>query len=106
MPMHPGVEPALKQIPLEDYQVKCMKFMLYHPKCGVFLDIGYGKTLTTLASIGLLGCRNVLVVAPKAIARTTWHSEVKKWNLPYDCYSMVEKTNPRTGKLTMIPQKT
>lgn len=105
MPMHPGVEPALKQIPLEDYQVKCMKFMLYHPKCGVFLDIGYGKTLTTLASIGLLGCRNVLVVAPKAIARTTWHSEVKKWNLPYDCYSMVEKTNPRTGKLTMIPQK-
>lgn len=105
MPMNPGVEPVLKQIPLENYQVKCLKFILDHPKCGVFLDIGYGKTLTTLAAIGLLGCRNVLVVAPKAIARTTWHAEVRKWGLPYDCYSMVEKINPNTGKLAMIPQK-
>lgn len=105
MPMNPGVEDALRKIPLEGYQVKCLEFILYHPKCGVFLDIGYGKTLTTLVSIGMLGCRNVLVIAPKAIARTTWHSEVRKWGLPFDCYSMVEKANPRTGKLALIPQK-
>lgn len=105
MPMHEGVEKALRKIPLENYQVKCLDFILKHNKCGVFLDIGYGKTLTTLAAIGMLGCRNVLVVAPKAIARTTWHAEVKKWSLPFDCYSMVERLNPRTGKKAMIPQK-
>lgn len=105
MAMHPGAEEALKKIPLEDYQVKCLEFVLYHPKCGVFLDIGYGKTLTTLAAVGLLGCRNILVVAPKAIARTTWHAEVAKWGLPYDCYSMVERINRKTGKKVLIPQK-
>ena len=85
--------------------VKCLDFVLKHKKCGLFLDIGYGKTLTTLAAIGMLGCRNVLIVAPKAIARTTWHAEVRKWSLPFECYSMVEKLNPKTGKKTMIPQK-
>ena len=105
MAMTKEAEQALRKIPLEDYQVKCLDFMLKHPKCGVFLDIGYGKTLTTLAAIGVLGCRNVLVVAPKAIARTTWHSEVAKWGLPYECYSMVEKLNPRTGKMSQIPLK-
>lgn len=105
MAMHPGAEEALKKIPFEGYQVKCLEFILYHSKCGVFLDIGYGKTLVTLAAIGMLGCRNVLVVAPKAIARTTWHAEVKKWNLPYECYSMVEKISPKTGKKVLIQQK-
>lgn len=105
MPMNPGAEEALKKIPLEDYQVKCLDFILKHPKCGVFLDIGYGKTLTTLAAIAMLGCRNVLVVAPKAIARTTWHSEVRKWSLPFDCYSMVERVSKKTGKKVLIPQK-
>ena len=76
MPMHEGVETALRKIPLENYQVKCLDFVLKHKKCGLFLDIGYGKTLTTLAAIGMLGCRNVLIVAPKAIARTTWHAEI------------------------------
>ena len=103
--MRPDVEPILRKIPFEDYQVKCLDFVAKHPKCGVFLDIGYGKTLTTLAAIGLLGCRNVLIVAPKAIARTTWHAEVRKWNFPFDCYSMVERVNPKTGKLVMIQQK-
>lgn len=103
--MHEGVEPILRKIPVEDYQAKCMAFITQHPKCGVFLDIGYGKTLTTLAAIGLLGCRNVLVVAPKAIARTTWHAEVKKWNLPYDCYSMVERTDQKSGKKKLIELK-
>lgn len=103
--MNPGAEEALRQIPFENYQVKCLEFILKHPKCGVFLDIGYGKTLVTLAAIGMLGVRNVLVVAPKAIARTTWHSEVRKWALPYDCYSMVERVSERTGKKTLIQQK-
>ncbi len=97
--------PKAAQDALEDYQLKCLEFVLMHPKCGMFLDIGYGKTLTTLAAIGILEPRNVLVVAPKAIARTTWHAEVAKWGFPFQCYSMVEKISQRTKKKTLIQQK-
>ena len=100
-----GLIPQPVRMAMEDYQIKCWDFIIQHQKCGVFLDIGYGKTLTTLAAIASLDCRNVLIVAPKAIARTTWHAEVKKWGFPFQCYSMVERVNPKTGKKTIIPLK-
>lgn len=90
---------------LEDYQRKCCDFIKDHPKCGVFLDIGYGKTLTTLQAIAELKPRNVLIVAPKAIARTTWHAEVAKWGYGFDVYSMVERYNPKKKALVEIPMK-
>lgn len=90
---------------LENYQVTCLNFIKNHPKCGVFLNIGYGKTLTTLQAIDDLKPRNVLIIAPKAIARTTWHAEVKKWGYNFNVYSMVERSNPKTGKKKDIPLK-
>lgn len=90
---------------LEPYQRQCCDFIKSHPKCGVFLDIGYGKTLTTLQAIYELGLRSILVVAPKAIARTTWHKEIKKWGYPFETYSMVERFNARTGNMKEIPMK-
>ena len=92
----PNLTPA--HVILKPHQETCRKFIIQHPKCGVFLDVGYGKTLTTLKAIEDLKCRNVLVVAPKAIARTTWHKEVKKWNFNFNCFSMMERINPKTGK--------
>lgn len=83
---------------LKPHQETCRKFIIQHPKCGVFLDVGYGKTLTTLKAIDDLKCRNVLIVAPKAIARTTWHKEVKKWNFNFNCFSMMERIDPKTGE--------
>lgn len=82
------------------HQTKCRNFIISHPKCGVFLDIGYGKTLTTLDAIDKLKARNVLVIAPKAIARTTWHAEVKKWGYNFRCFSMIEgtKINKKTNQ--------
>ena len=93
--------PTLK---LEPYQKQCCDFIKNHPKCGVFLDIGYGKTGTTLQAIYELNTRNVLIVAPKAIARTTWHAEIRKWGFPFDVYSMVEQRDKR-GVLREIPCK-
>lgn len=90
---------------LEPYQEICKNFIIEHPKCGVFLNIGYGKTLTTLQAIDELRPRNVLVIAPKTIARTTWDSEVRKWGYDFETYSMVEKTNLKTKKKTEIPTK-
>ena len=90
---------------LKDYQEKCKKFILQHPKCGVFLDIGYGKTLTTLDAIDCIKARNILIVAPKTIARTTWHAEIEKWGYKYNCYSMVERHDTKKNKKVEIPLK-
>lgn len=90
---------------LLDHQIQCKNFIKLHPKCGVFLDVGYGKTLTTLDAINELKPRNILIVAPKAIARTTWHAEVEKWGYNYNCYSMVERYDAKKKKKVEIPLK-
>ena len=87
---------------LESYQRQCCDFIKSRPKCGVFLDIGYGKTLTTLQAIDELKPKNVLIVAPKAIARTTWHSECRKWGYDFGIYSMVERFDSKKNKMKEI----
>ena len=52
-----------------DYQRAAMNWILDHEKCGLFLDMGMGKTVSSLTAIDIL--RNdyldlgkVLVIAP------------------------------------------
>ena len=73
-------------IQLHDYQEMAKQFLMSHPKAGLFLDVGFGKTLTTLAALMELGQHNmlspyILVIAPKAIARSTWIDEMQKWGI-------------------------
>lgn len=59
------------------------QFIVDHPFVGFFLGMGGGKTIVTLAA--LLQARpagHSLLIAPKAIADTTWLDEIDKWNLP------------------------
>lgn len=85
------------EIPLHDYQVYAMNFIIDHPFCGIFLDIGLGKTLTTLAAMqelrqkGMKG--HILVIAPKSIARSTWQNEIKKWHIPFKVHSFIVNEN-------------
>jgi len=96
----------MPEIPtLLPHQEQCKQFILQHPKCGVFLDIGYGKTLTTLAAIDILKPRNVLIVAPKSIARTTWKAEIKKWGYNFHVFSLLEYPNKKTGKMKQFTLK-
>jgi SNF2 family DNA or RNA helicase len=51
---------------------------------GPFLDMGLGKTVSTLTAIDELiyerkDVKKVLVVAPKLVVEETWPKEVKKW---------------------------
>lgn len=57
-------------------------FVLNTPKCGLFLQMGLGKSRITLAAIACLNppC-HVLIVAPKNIARGSWIEEIKKIGL-------------------------
>lgn len=67
-----------------DYQRTAMQWIIDKPHCGLFLDMGLGKTVSTLTALQQLidDCEisRVLVVAPKKVAETTWSAEAEKWN--------------------------
>lgn len=67
------------------YQAHCIKKILEIPKLGLFLDMGLGKTVTTLTAVKILKydrfeVRKVLVIAPKKVAEGTWSREKDKWD--------------------------
>jgi len=70
---------------LHRYQKVCVEHIISHPFCGVFLDMGLGKTISTLTAIEELKydyCEidTVLVIAPKRVVETVWEEEAKKWD--------------------------
>lgn len=66
-----------------DYQRAAMQWIIDKPKCGLFLDMGLGKTVITMTAIQWLidycEINRTLVVAPKKVAETTWSTEAEKW---------------------------
>jgi SNF2 family DNA or RNA helicase len=70
---------------LHNYQVGTIQHILSKPAAGVFLDMGLGKTVSTLTAIKRLMYEEleidaVLVIAPKRVAESVWSAEVEKWN--------------------------
>ena len=68
-----------------NYQNEALKHILETPKCGIFLEMGLGKTVITLTAIKELiyyrfAVSKVLVIAPKKVAESTWLRETAKWN--------------------------
>lgn len=69
---------------LHSYQKFCVDFIEEHPNCGVFLDMGLGKTIISLTAISHLlydsfEVSRVLIIAPLRVARDTWRAELGKW---------------------------
>ena len=67
-----------------EYQKYAIEYIKSHPVTALFLDMGLGKTVTTLTAIRDLmydtfEVQRVLVVAPLRVARDTWPDEIKKW---------------------------
>ena len=68
-----------------EYQTYAVEYIKSHPVTALFLDMGLGKTVTTLTAIRDLmydtfEVQRVLVVAPLRVARDTWPDEIKKWD--------------------------
>ena len=66
------------------YQQHCINKVIEIAKLGLFLDMGLGKTVTTLTAIRQLKydrfeVRKILVIAPKKVAEGTWTREKDKW---------------------------
>lgn len=68
-----------------DYQKHCIDKIITTKKLGLFLDMGLGKTVTTLTAVKELKynrfeVRKVLAIAPKKVAEGTWSREAGKWD--------------------------
>jgi SNF2 family DNA or RNA helicase len=67
-----------------DYQKRATEMIKSLPACGLFLDMGLGKTVITLTAIRDLwedfAITKVLVIAPKRVAEDTWSREHRKWD--------------------------
>lgn len=69
---------------LLDYQEHSIKWILDRPFSGLFLDMGLGKTISTLTAINHLmydelEVEKVLVIAPLKVAQNVWTDEVAEW---------------------------
>lgn len=67
-----------------EYQKRATAFILEHDACGLFLEMGLGKTVITLTAIDELmndrfEVQKVLAIAPLRVAEDTWSRESKKW---------------------------
>lgn len=78
---------SLADLPLKNYQVTGVKWLLQNPFAGIFLDPGLGKTLIVLLAFHLLKKAGyvdwLLVVAPKNPLHQVWPEEVKKWGFEF-----------------------
>lgn len=69
---------------LHNYQKACIEHIITHKHCGLFLEMGLGKTATTLTAIEALlndycDIDSVLVIAPKRVAESVWEEEAEQW---------------------------
>lgn len=66
------------------YQRRAIDFIKGTPYCALFLNMGLGKTVSTLTAFAELldDCEvaTMLVVAPKKVAEATWSDECAKWS--------------------------
>ena len=70
---------------LYNYQKACIEHIINTTHCGVFLEMGLGKTVSTLTAINALmydycEINSVLIIAPKRVAESVWQEEAEKWD--------------------------
>lgn len=73
---------------LHQYQKNIANFIARHPRCILSVDMGLGKTASTLAWLNWYTKKNrerygiettAIIVAPKRVAETVWKQEAEKW---------------------------
>ena len=68
-----------------EYQRIAIERVMENTHYGLLLDMGLGKTISTLYAIEQLmydsfDVQKVLIIAPKKVAESTWAQEARKWN--------------------------
>ena len=70
---------------LHAYQREAVNHILQTPNCGLMLDMGLGKTVSTLTATNKLiyeelEVSKALIVAPKRVTENVWSTECEKWD--------------------------
>lgn len=95
----------MKFIP-HKYQSMAIEKIYNTPRCGLFLDMGLGKTVITLTAIEDLiynqfEISKVLVIAPLRVAEDTWSRECEKWDHLKDLSVVKILGSPRKRRLAL-----
>ena len=66
------------------YQVSAKQHIIQNTHCALFMEMGLGKTISTLSAVNFLmfdelEIDTALVVAPKRVAESVWDAEVNNW---------------------------
>ncbi|WP_018694522.1 DEAD/DEAH box helicase [Algicola sagamiensis] len=68
---------------LHPYQHRSVDFIKHTPFCALWVDMGLGKTVSTLTAIADFiadfEVSRVLIIAPLRVAQHTWPSEIHNW---------------------------
>lgn len=75
----------LKEENLHEYQKTAVDHILKNNFSALFLEMGLGKTVSTLTALNILLYRelenkNALIIAPKRVVEHVWDSEIAKWD--------------------------
>jgi SNF2 family DNA or RNA helicase len=73
----------LSRSDLHEYQTRAVSFIQDRKRCALWLDMGLGKTTTTLTAVSDLldgfKVAKVLVIAPLRVANSVWRQEAANW---------------------------
>lgn len=69
---------------MHNYQHVAVDHIIDNTHCALFLEMGLGKTVSTLTALNHLifeelDVMTALVIAPKRVANQVWDEEIKKW---------------------------
>lgn len=87
----------ISEIQLHDYQLAVKQRLVDNPYQAAWLDIGFGKTLTTLCALAEVSTGHILICAPPMIVKSTWADEIEKWGFNIRTVSL--NVGPRGGTL-------
>lgn len=69
---------------LHSYQIEAVKFVYNKRKCALFLDMGLGKTVSSLTVVSdfldSFISNKIIVIAPLMVANGVWKQEAAKWD--------------------------
>lgn len=103
MKTHIRGAPIVKNIELRDYQKRISDAIVERRRVQIAADMGLGKTLAVLDAIRRLReaghVRRVLIVAPVPVARHTWPTEARKFDMPFSVAVATAKNPKPTGEV-------
>jgi len=74
---------VLSRDDLHNYQDRSANFIIDKKRCQLFLDMGLGKTVSTLTALSDLTdsftINRTLIIGPLRVANTVWKQESQKW---------------------------